>query len=156
MASFQAIPKAKDLLDYTMERTVAKDVDGGAKPRFPKSQTFGYCKALRDAALAILERIQAANDYYFETQFEERLIALDTVMQKCELMLHLIDLSMRRGYITGDQTHYWTEMVLAVKRPVFSWRKNDGNRAVVLRDEKRIAETVRMAEIVRKFMGNPG
>lgn len=76
MASFQAIPKAKDLLDYTMERTTAKEAAGSTKPRFPKSQSFGYCKALRDAALSILERIQAANDYYFETQFEERLIAL--------------------------------------------------------------------------------
>lgn len=79
MASFQAIPKAKDLLDYTMERTTAKEAAGSTKPRFPKSQSFGYCKALRDAALSILERIQAANDYYFETQFEERLIALDEV-----------------------------------------------------------------------------
>ena len=67
MASFQAIPKAKDLLDYTMERTTAKEAAGSTKPRFPKSQSFGYCKALRDAALSILERIQAANDYYFET-----------------------------------------------------------------------------------------
>lgn len=119
MASFQAIPKAKDLLDYTMERTTAKEAAGSTKPRFPKSQSFGYCKALRDAALSILERIQAANDYYFETQFEERLIALDEVLQKCGLMLHLIDLSLKRGYITGDQAHYWTEMVLSVKRPVF-------------------------------------
>lgn len=106
MASFQAIPKAKDLLDYTMERTTAKEAAGSTKPRFPKSQSFGYCKALRDAALSILERIQAANDYYFETQFEERLIALDEVLQKCGLMLHLIDLSLKRGYITGDQAHY--------------------------------------------------
>ena len=83
MESFQAIPKAKDLLDYTMERTTAKEAAGSTKPRFPKSQSFGYCKALRDAALSILERIQAANDYYFETQFEERLIALDEVLQKC-------------------------------------------------------------------------
>ena len=120
MAGYQAIPKAKDLLDYTMERTTAKDADGGAKPRFPKSQTFGYCKALRDAALAILEHIQAANDYYFETQFDERLIALDTVMQKCELMLHLIDLSFKRGYITAAQCHYWAEQVTGVKRPVFA------------------------------------
>jgi len=156
MASFQAIPKAKDLLDYTMERTNAKEAAGSSKPRFPKSQTFGYCKALRDAALSILERVQAANDYYFETQFEERLIALDTVMQKCELMLHLIDLSLKRGYITGDQAHYWTEMVLAIKRPVFSWRKNDGNRAAALRMEKQAAETVQMAEILRKIMGNTG
>lgn len=156
MASFQAIPKAKDLLDYTMERTTAKEAAGSTKPRFPKSQSFGYCKALRDAALSILERIQAANDYYFETQFEERLIALDEVLQKCGLMLHLIDLSLKRGYITGDQAHYWTEMVLSVKRPIFLWRKNDGNRAATLRAEKQAAETAQMAEILRKFMSNTG
>ena len=106
--------------------------------------------------MSILERIQAANDYYFETQFEERLIALDEVLQKCGLMLHLIDLSLKRGYITGDQAHYWTEMVLSVKRPVFLWRKNDGNRAATLRAEKQAAETAQMAEILRKIMGNMG
>lgn len=156
MASFQAIPKAKDLLDYTMERTTAKEAAGSTKPRFPKSQSFGYCKALRDAALSILERIQAANDYYFETQFEERLIALDEVLQKCGLMLHLIDLSLKRGYITGDQAHYWTEMVLSVIRPVFLWRTNDGNRAATLRAEEQAAVTAQMAEILRKIMCNAG
>lgn len=40
MASFQAIPKAKDLLDYTMERTTAKEAAGSTKPRFPKSQRW--------------------------------------------------------------------------------------------------------------------
>ena len=133
MASFQAIPKAKDLLDYTMERTTAKEAAGSTKPRFPKSQSFGYCKALRDAALSILERIQAANDYYFETQFEERLIVLDDLLQKCGLMLHPIDLSLKRGYITGDQAHYWPEMVLTVKRPVFLWRTHASTGAATRR-----------------------
>jgi hypothetical protein len=154
MSNYQAIPKAKDLLDYTMQRTTAKDGGDGSKPRFPKSQAFGYCKALRDSALKLLELAQAANDYYFETQFDERLIALDGVMQKCELMLHLIDLSLKRGYITADQCHYWTELVTAVKRPVFVWRKNDGNRAAALREAKQAAEVARIAEIVRRL--SPG
>jgi len=149
MSSFQAIPKAKDLLDYTVQRTVSKDGDNGTKPRFPKSQTFGYCMALRDAALAILKNTQAANDYYFETQYDNRLAALDKVLQKCELMLHLIDLSMKRGYITAAQCHYWTELITAVKRPVFVWRKNDGNRAAVLREEKLKAEAARIADIMK-------
>ena len=127
---------------------------GGGQHKAAFSQKPVVC--LRDAALSIVERIQAANDYYFETQFEERLIALDEVLQKCGLMLHLIDLSLKRGYITGDQAHYWTEMVLSVKRPVFLWRKNDGNRAATLRAEKQAAETAQMAEILRKIMSNTG
>ena len=150
MAGYQAIPKAKDLLDYTMQRTQTK-VNEPDKPPFPKSQTFYYCKALRDAALVILEQVQAANDYYFETQFDERLRALDTVMQKCELMLHLIDLSFKRGYITAAQCHYWAEQVTGIKRPVFTWRKADGNRAAALRDEQRAAEIAQIAEIIKRI-----
>lgn len=151
MSSYQAIPKAKDLLDYTMQRTQtkAKETD---KAHFPKSQTFYYCKALRDAALVMLEKIQAANDFYFETQFDDRLRALDTVMQKCEFMLHLIDLSLKRGYITADQCHYWTEQITGLKRPVFAWRKADGNRAALLRDEQRAGEIARFAEIVKRLI----
>ena len=151
MSSFQAIPKAKDLLDYTMQRTVPKDADGGTKPRFPKSQAFGYCKALRDAALVILERAQAANDYYFETQYDNRLAALDAALQNCELMLHLIDLSLKNGYITAAQCLYWTELITAVKRPVFVWRKNDGNRAAALREAQLTAEAARIADIMKRI-----
>ena len=150
MPNYQAIPKAKDLLDYTMHRTQTKTNEPN-KPHFPKSQTFYYSKALRDAALVILEQVQAANDYYFETQFDDRLRALDTVMQKCELMLHLIDLSLKRGYITADQCHYWTEMVTAVKRPVFTWRKSDGNRATNRRDAQQAAEIAKIAEIIKRL-----
>lgn len=151
MSSYQAIPKAKDLLDYTMQRTQtkAKETD---KAHFPKSQTFYYCKALKDAALVILEQVQAANDYYFETQFDDRLRALDTVMQKCELMLHLVDLSLKHGYVTADQCHYWTELITGVKRPVFSWRKADGNRAAALRDAAQTADAARIAEIVKRII----
>lgn len=153
MAGFQAIPKAKDLLDCTMLRTQTKDREKDSnKPHFPKSQTFLYCKALRDAALVILEQVQAANDYYFETQFDDRLAALDMVMQKCELMLHLIDLSLKRGYITPEQCHHWAEQVTAVKRPVFAWRKSDGNRAATLRDAQQAAEITRIAEIIKRSM----
>lgn len=149
MPNYQAIPKAKDLLDYTMQRTQtkAKETD---KTHFPKSQTFYYCKALRDAALSILEQVQAANDYYFETQFNERLQALDTVMQKCELMLHLIDLSLKNGYVTAAQCHYWAEQVTGVKRPVFAWRKADGNRAAELREAQQAAEIARIAAIIKR------
>lgn len=151
MSSYQAIPKAKDLLDYTMLRTLPKDSDHGTKPRFPKNQTFGYCKALRDAALTILEKVQAANDIFFEAYYDDRLAALDVVLSKCELMLHLIDLALKRGYITPDQCHYWAEQVTAVKRPVFSWRKADGNRAAALREAKLTAEAARIADIMRQL-----
>jgi hypothetical protein len=151
MSSYQAIPKAKDLLDYSMQRTQTKSSEAD-KAHFPKSQTFYYCKALRDAALAILEQVQAANDYYFETQFDDRLRALDTVMQKCELMLHLVDLSLKHGYITVDQCHYWTEQITGVKRPVFAWRKADGNRAAELRNAARAAEIAQIAAIVKQII----
>ena len=52
MAGYQAIPKAKDLLDCTMMRTQTKDREKDkSKPHFPKSQTFLYCKADRKSVV---------------------------------------------------------------------------------------------------------
>lgn len=59
MAGYQAIPKAKDLLDYTMQRTQTKTGETD-KPHFPKSQTFYYCKADGNRAAVLRDEQRAA------------------------------------------------------------------------------------------------
>mgnify|MGYP000360293241 CR=1 FL=1 len=131
MPSYDIIPLASDLLDYTIQRVKQKEaeykpvkayimvgdqlvekllydkVKDDGKPHFPKSQTFHLCAELQDCAVRILKGCEAANGRYFETEYEERLKDLDGVLIECQTMEQLINLSYGRKYITGDQCHYW-------------------------------------------------
>ena len=160
MPSYDIIPLASDLLDYTIQRVKQKDPEyrqvkayvmengqmvektlyerlkDNGKPHFPKSQAFHLCAELQSCALRILRGCVAANGRYFETEYEERLKDLDGVLIECETMGQLINLSFKRKYITGDQCHYWAELVRPVRQKAFNWRKSDGNRAAALREAK--------------------
>ena len=161
MPSYDIIPLASDLLDYTIQRVKQKDPEyrqvkayvmengqmvektlyerlkDNGKPHFPKSQAFHLCAELQSCALRILRGCVAANGRYFETEYEERLKDLDGVLIECETMGQLINLSFKRKYITGDQCHYWAELVRPVRQKAFNWRKSDGNRAALSGRPKR-------------------
>ena len=104
MPSYDIIPLASDLLDYTIQRVKQKEaeykpvkayimvgdqlvekllydkVKDDGKPHFPKSQTFHLCAELQDCAVRILKGCEAANGRYFKTEYEERLKDLDGVL----------------------------------------------------------------------------
>lgn len=84
---------------------------------------------------------------YFETEYEERLKDLDGVLIECQTMEQLINLSYGRKYITGDQCHYWAELVRPVRQKAFNWRKSDGNRAAALREAKAAQELAKMGQM---------
>ena len=108
MPSYDIIPLASDLLDYTIQRVKQKEaeykpvkayimvgdqlvekllydkVKDDGKPHFPKSQTFHLCAELQDCAVRILKGCEAANGRYFETEYEERLKDLDGVLIECQ------------------------------------------------------------------------
>ena len=171
MPSYDIIPLASDLLDYTIQRVKQKEaeykpvkayimvgdqlvekllydkVKDDGKPHFPKSQTFHLCAELQDCAVRILKGCEAANGRYFETEYEERLKDLDGVLIECQTMEQLINLSYGRKYITGDQCHYWAELVRPVRQKAFNWRKSDGNRAAALREAKAAQELAKMGQM---------
>ena len=171
MPSYDIIPLASDLLDYTIQRVKQKEaeykpvkayimvgdqlvekllydkVNDDGKPHFPKSQTFHLCAELQDCAVRILKGCEAANGRYFETEYEERLKDLDGVLIECQTMEQLINLSYGRKYITGDQCHYWAELVRPVRQKAFNWRKSDGNRAAALREAKAAQELAKMGQM---------
>lgn len=88
MPSYDIIPLASDLLDYTIQRVKQKEaeykpvkayimvgdqlvekllydkVKDDGKPHFPKSQTFHLCAELQDCAVRILKGCEAANGRY--------------------------------------------------------------------------------------------
>lgn len=175
MPNYDIIPLALDLLEYTIQRVKAKEaeyrqvkgyvmencqlvervlyekVKDDGKPHFPKSQTFHLCARLEDCAADILEKCISADGRFFETEYEERLRDLDVVVVKCDTMLQYINLSFKKGYISGDQCHYWAEMVRPVKQKAFNWRRNDGTRAAALREAKAAQELAQMAQMAQQI-----
>jgi len=171
MPSYDIIPLASDLLDYTIQRVKQKEpeyrpvkaylmvgdqmaekllcekVKDDGKPHFPKSQAFHLCAELQGCALRILKGCVAANGRYFETDYEERLRDLDGVLIECETMGQLINLSYQRKYISGEQCQYWAELVRPVRQKAFNWRKADGNRAAALREAKAAQELAKMGQM---------
>lgn len=175
MPNYDIIPLANDLLDYTIQRVKAKEteyrkvkalvqengqlidrdlyekVKDDGKPHFPKSQTFHLCARLEDCAADILELCISADGRYFETEYEQRLSDLDRVLVKCDTMLQYINMSFKRKYITGDQCHYWAELVRPIKQKAFNWRRNDANRAAALREAKVAQELAKMGQMAQQI-----
>lgn len=175
MPNYDIIPLAVDLLDYTIQRVKTKEpeyrkikalvqengqlaerelfekIRDDGKPHFPKNQTFHLCARLEECATTILEKCISADGRYFETDFEDRLKDLDAVLVACDTMLQHINLSFKKKYITGDQCHYWAELVRPVRQKAFSWRRNDGNRAAALREAKRAQELAKMSQMAQQI-----
>lgn len=175
MPNYDVIPVAVDLMDYTIQRVKPKEaeyrqvkvsvaengqlvekalyekVKDDGKPHFPKGQTFHLCARLEDCADEIVRKCISADGRYFETEYEERLKDLDAVLVACETMLQYINLSFKKKYITGDQCHYWAELVRPVKQKAFNWRRNDGNRAAALREAKTAQEVAKMAQLAQQM-----
>lgn len=173
MPNYDIIPLAADLLDYTIQRVKAKEPEyrkiralieengqlvekelfergkDDGKPHFPKGQNFHLCARLENCAATILEKCISADGRFFETDFDDRLKDLDAVLVTCDTMLQYINLSFKKKYISGDQCHYWAELVRPVRQKAFNWRRSDGNRAATLREAKaaqELAKTCQMAQ----------
>lgn len=175
MPNYDIIPLANDLLDYTIQRVKTKEPEyrkvkalvqengqlverdlyeklkDDGKPHFPKSQTFHLCARLENCAADILEYCISADGRFFETDYEDRLKDLDRVLVLCDTMLQYIDRSFKRKYITGDQCHYWAELVRPIKQKAFNWRRNDANRAAALREAKAAQELAKMSQMAQQI-----
>lgn len=121
------------------------------KPHFPKSQTFHMCADMQRMASAILQKCNSADGRYFETEYEERLKDLDEVIVLCDTLNQYINLSYKRKYISGDQCHYWAELVRPVRQKAFNWKRNDSNRAAALREAKANQELAKMGQMAQQI-----
>lgn len=176
MPNYDIIPLATDLLDYTIQRVKVKEpqytkvkayvmengqmvekelfekIKDDGKPHFPKSQTFHMCADMQRMASAILQKCNSADGRYFETEYEERLKDLDEVIVLCDTLNQYINLSYKRKYISGDQCHYWAELVRPVRQKAFNWKRNDSNRAAALREAKANQELAKMGQGLSKLL----
>lgn len=100
---------------------------------------------------AILQKCNSADGRYFETEYEERLKDLDEVIVLCDTLNQYINLSYKRKYISGDQCHYWAELVRPVRQKAFNWKRNDSNRAAALREAKANQELAKMGQMAQQI-----
>lgn len=100
---------------------------------------------------AILQKCNSADGRYFETEYEERLKDLDEVIVLCDTLNQYINLSYKRKYISGDQCHYWAELMRPVRQKAFNWKRNDSNRAAALREAKANQELAKMGQMAQQI-----
>ena len=114
----------------SIQQTIAALNSRKSKRRgFPKSTTFTYVKDLRECAIAIVKNVHAANECMFNTEYELRLKLIKKVLEDCNLMLKLVEISLELGYIDAGQCKHWTERITNVKYMCASWKKKDTERA---------------------------
>lgn len=103
--------------------------------------------AMQNCATTILEKCISADGRFFETDYDARLHDLDAVIVSCDTLLQYINLSFKKKYISGDQCHYWAELVRPVKQKASNWRRTDSNRAATLREAKAAQELAKMSQM---------
>lgn len=94
---------------------------------------------------------EAIKSYVEAVIDEERLKDLDEVIVLCDTLNQYINLSYKRKYISGDQCHYWAELVRPVRQKAFNWKRNDSNRAAALREAKANQELAKMGQMAQQI-----
>lgn len=121
------------------------------KSGFPKSTTFTYVKDLRETALRIVKNVHAANECMFATEHQLRLQLIKAVIDDCNLMLQLVEISMELGYIDIKKCQYWTKKITDVKYMCAAWKKKDTARANQLLEEERRQERMAQAALFKEI-----
>lgn len=122
------------------------------RPFFPKSETFGMIKDLRDAARSILTGVYAANETQFNERPDDRLREIKAVIDEANLMLQLVELSHSLGYTDMKRMGTWTKRILDVKYMCLAWLKKDGARAKAIKASAERTDCETLVRLVREIM----
>lgn len=148
MATAGTMEEMRATLTATAERLENKR----KHPYFPKSESFGMVKDLRDAARAILRGVFAANETRFNDHPEDRLREIKAVIDECGLMLQLVELAHDLGYTDTKRMGTWTKRILDVKYMCLAWMKKDGARAKAIMDDRQRTECGTLVKLVREIL----
>lgn len=148
VAAAETLEEMRAMLNATAERLEHKR----SRPYFPKSETFGMVKDLRDAARAILRGVFAANETKFNEHPEDRLREIKAVIDECGLMLQLVEKAHDLGYTDTKRMGTWTKRILDVKYMCLAWLKKDTERAKAILASRQRAECATLVKLVREIM----
>lgn len=122
------------------------------RPRFPKSESFGLIKDMRDAARTAMRSVHAANDTNFREHPMERLVEIKMTIDECNLLLQLAELSYELQYMDKKRLGTCTGKITDVKRMSLSWLKKDGARAAAIKEGQDRQQLERLVALVREIM----
>lgn len=120
------------------------------KTGFPKSALHTYVKTLQETSVQILRNIHAANECVFKTDHQRRLSLVDKVLDDCNLMLNMIEISCDLGYIDRKRMEFWCKKTTDVKYMTLAWRRKDMERAVKVDREQKDTENRQLAYLLGK------
>lgn len=122
------------------------------RPRFPKSESFGMIKDLRDSARNAMRSVHAANETNFRKKPFERLKKIEAAIEECNLLLQLVDLSHDLQYIDKKRMGTWTKKITDVKYLCLSWLKKDGERAEAIKDDQDRQQMEKLIRLVQEII----
>jgi hypothetical protein len=102
--------KAKDLIEYTFAMT------GNAK-RFPKKTRFTFVDRMQNIALDIYSNLLKTNELPVSQRKELQIGILSDI----KILLFLVELSNRKGYVGSKQCTIWAKKILDVKHLTAAW-----------------------------------
>lgn len=148
IAKAATVEEMRDMMNATADR-----LDNRRKrPFFPKSETFGMVKDLRDRARAILRGVYAANETKFNEHPEDRLREIKAAIDECNLMLQLVEMAHELGYTDVKRMGVWAKKVLDVKYMCLAWLKKDGERAKAIAAKRERDNCEMLVTLVREIL----
>lgn len=113
------LPVADNLIDYTLDLT-----DNANK--FPKKVRFSIVNKIQGHVMAIYDGLLEANEIFpirSDADREQRQTLQRSALTECKKLLHMIELSKKRGYIDEGTFTYWSKLALDVKFMTAKWYK---------------------------------
>lgn len=103
--------KAKELIDYTFSMTENTD-------RYSKRRRFTFVDRMQNLSLDIYSDLLKAN----ELSVKERIILQTNVVANVKILLFLIELSNKRGFIHDKQLFNWAKIGKDVLYLTTAWK----------------------------------
>lgn len=150
------IHRIAELEDLQQVKTVCgemeKVLDTRGPQGFSKNAYRCYGEDMRIIAKGIARDVRAANSRQFNTEYEERLRLIRSILDGCGQLLDSIQTCLELNIISAKKAAVWTKKVQDVTYMTLAWRKTDAARADKLREAERKAAEIRIANIVRRAL----
>lgn len=104
--------KAEYLIDYTFQMTDNTN-------RYGKKHRFTFVDRMQNLVLDIYSKLVKSNQLPLS---ERKQLQVDAISDM-EVLLALIEISLQRGFIDGDQCERWASKVMDVKNLTGGWLK---------------------------------
>ncbi len=147
------IRRIAELDDIRDVKSVCSEID----KKLEKSDREGFSKSLfrlygedmRELAKNVMRHIHSANNKNFQTNYQERLDAIDEILDDCSMLQEYVSICTDEKIISIRKAGIFTGKIRDVRNMSVAWKRNDGGRAKKLREEKTAADTERQMKAMR-------